>query len=348
MTRVPVVVLGATGMVGQRALTLLADHPWLEVVALCASHRSTGRPYGEAVRWNLEGEPPLPWQSAVVRACDAAEITALVGHPGIALSALDRGAATAIELDFARHGWSVVSNASSHRMDPRVPLIVPEVNADHLALADAQPWPGRIITNPNCVAIPLTLSLAPLRDLGLEAAVVSTWQAVSGAGYPGESAWDMVGNVHPHAALSEEAKTASEPRKILAALGNQGLIHHPIRISARCVRVPVADGHLVGISLRTNRPVSPEEATQRLQSWRPDLGLPSAPQQPVLVRPEADRPSARKDAMAGRGMVVSVGRVEACPVMGLKYYALAHNTIRGAAGAAVLNAELLVKTGRVA
>lgn len=347
MAKVPVVVLGATGMVGQRALTLLVDHPWLEVVALCASERSAGRPYSEAVRWNLEGEPPLPFQSTVVQTCDAKAITTLVGRPGIALSALDRRAATEIELDFARHGWSVVSNASSHRADPRVPLIVPEINADHLALADAQPWPGRIVTNPNCVAIPLSLSLAPLLDLGLEAAVVSTWQAVSGAGYPGESAWDMVGNAHPHSALSEEAKTAAEPRKILATLGPEGLTEHPISISARCVRVPVADGHLVGVSLRTTRPVSPEEAIQRFTSWDPGLGLPSAPEPVIVHRSELDRPSARKDAGTGRGMALSVGRVEACPIMGLKYYALAHNTIRGAAGAALLNAELLVQTGRV-
>lgn len=347
MRRVPVVVLGATGMVGQRALTLLRDHPWLELAGLAASSRSAGRSYREACTWRLPGEPWAGAGDRRVHPVDPDVLTEVVGGPGIALSALGSDVAREVEPAFARAGWQVVSNASAYRQDPRVPLIVPEINADHLALVDRQEWDGGLLTNPNCTATPVALTLAPLhRALGVEAVIVASYQAVSGAGYPGESAWDMVGNVHPHP-MDEEERVVAEPPKILGTLRSAGIERADMTLSARCVRVPVADGHLVAVSVRTRRTATPAEVVEILSGWEPGLELPSAPH-PVLVhRPERDRPQPRLDAGAGAGLAVSFGRVERCPVMGLKYFALAHNTLRGAAGAAVLNAELLVATGRV-
>ncbi|MBN2799136.1 MAG: aspartate-semialdehyde dehydrogenase [Deltaproteobacteria bacterium] len=343
----PVIVLGATGMVGQRAVSLLKGHPWLRLAGLVASERSAGRSYREACRWHLPGEPWAGMGEAPVYPAEPSLLTEVVGGPGIALSALDSEAAARIEPAFAAAGWAVVSNASAFRMDPRVPLVIPEINADHLALMDAQPWRGGIVTNPNCTSMPLALTLAPLdRALGVEAVLLASYQAVSGAGYPGESAWDMVGNVRPHPG-PEEIKVAEEPLKILGRLEGGQVRGHPMGISARCVRVPVADGHLIAVSVRTRKSADPADVIALLEGWDPGLDLPSSPRPLLIHREERDRPSPRMDADAGGGMAVSFGRVERCPVMGLKYFALAHNTLRGAAGAAILNAELLVKTGRV-
>jgi len=341
-----VVVLGATGMVGQRAITLLRDHPWLQLVALAASERSAGRTFAQAVPWRLPGEPYAGLGAWPVLSCDPAAITAVAGRPGIALSALDAGPAREIEAAFARAGWVVVSNASAFRMDDDVPLIVPEVNADHLALVSTQVGPGCIVTNPNCTSMPLVLTLKPLMDaVGIEAVCVSSYQAVSGAGYPGESAWDMLANVRPHPG-NEEQKVASEPKKILGSLAGGVVVDADMEISARCVRAPVVDGHLLAVQVRTRDPLLPAEALELFRAFDGGaLGLPSSPSPLVIIRDERDRPSPRFDADAGRGMSVSVGRVERCSVMGLKYFALAHNTLRGAAGAAVLNAELLVARG---
>jgi aspartate-semialdehyde dehydrogenase len=256
---------------------------------------------------------------------------------------MDATPAGPIESDFRKAGWAVVTNASAHRADPDVPLIVPEVNPDHLRLLDRQ-GPGYIVANPNCCAIPLALALAPLHERwGVEAVCVSTWQAVSGAGYPGESAIDMIGSVHPHPG-DEEAKLSIEPLKILGEIDTPA----DFPISARCVRVPVIDGHLLSVQVRLTGAPSPEAVSEAMTQWRgnnPDLH--TCPRPVLHLSPRRDRPSPRHDVGRGGGMTISIGRVEACSVMGVKFFALGHNTIRGAAGAAIANAELLLKMGRV-
>ena len=347
--RTPVVILGATGMVGQRAVSLLKGHPWFEVGALAASERSAGKRYRDACAWHLGGTSHAGEGDRAVHPCDPHALASEIGGPGIALSALESGAAKSLEQPFAEAGWHVVSNASAHRMDRDVPLVIPEINLDHLALLDRQAWSGGIVTNSNCTTMPVVLALAPLQEaVGIESVCVASYQAVSGAGYPGESAWDMLGNVRPHPG-NEEAKLQIEARRILGTLGAEGIAPADFELSARCVRVPVADGHLVAISVKTRTPIGPDDARALLSGWTGRAPkLPSSPQPLLVERTERDRPSPRFDAMAGAGMAVSFGRVEACPVMGLKLFALAHNTVRGAAGAAILNAELLVSQGRLA
>ena len=332
-TKIKVGILGATGMVGQRLIAGLLQHPYFQISFLGASARSANKPYSEATLWRLGGRNPLP--NLPVQLCDPQHLDHDVK---LVFSALDSSVASEIEQRFAAHGCYVVSNASAFRMDSDVPLIIPEVNPDHLALAHRK----RIITNPNCCAIPLALSLAPLQSFGIEAVCVSTYQAVSGAGYPGESAWDMIGNVHPHAG-NEEEKLAIEPQKILGSIDTPA----SFPISARCVRVPTADGHLLGVQVRLSQSVSPEKAIDLFQNYVPKHQLPSSPSPLFEIHTRRDRPSPRFDVMAGSGMAISIGRVEWCSVMGLKYFVLAHNTIRGAAGAAIANAELLVSKGLV-
>lgn len=334
--RIPVAILGATGMVGQRMLSLLTDHPFFEVVAVAASARSAGRPLGEAASWLFEGDFPPQLAGMTVRPCAPEAMP-----PGcrLALSALDAGAARTIEADFRAAGFAVLTNASPFRMDPDVPLLIPEVNPDHLDLIHGQPGPGFIIANPNCGAIPVAMALAPLhRRWGVEAVVAATWQAISGAGYPGEAAMDIASTVHPHPG-NEEDKLMIEPQKILGSINAPAAFP----LSPRCVRVPTIDGHLVGLNVRLRGDPSPEEVAQALADW-PGEGppLPSCPRPPLRLSPRRDRPSPRHDAMAGGGMAVTIGRIERCPILGVKLYALAHNTIRGAAGAAIANAELLV------
>jgi aspartate-semialdehyde dehydrogenase len=340
MSSTPVVILGATGMVGQRMVALLADHPALHIAAVAASERSAGKTYAEASNWVLEGDAPDAVSQMVVRSCDPAQMP---GGVKLVLSALDAAVAGPIEAAFRDAGWAVVTNASAHRDDPTVPLVVPEVNPDHLSLIDEQ-GPGCIVANPNCCAIPLALSLAPLHERwGVEAVCVSTWQAVSGAGYPGESAWDMVGSVHPHPG-AEELKLSQEPLKILG----QASTPADFPISARCVRVPVADGHLLSVQVRLTGAPSAAEVLEVLRAWQgagPELH--TCPRPPLHITTRRHRPSPRHDVGRGGGMTVTIGRVEHCSVMGVKFFALAHNTIRGAAGAAVANAELLVATGRI-
>lgn len=319
-------------MVGQRLLQLLDTHPYFEPVFLGASRRSAGKTYAEASRWRLAGQVAPRFAQQMLHECDPENLPDAVK---IVFSALDGSVAGPIESAFKNAGCFVISNASAWRMAPDVPLIIPEINASAMALLGDKPQSG-IIANPNCCVIPLCLALAPLHNaFGVEAAIVSTYQAVSGAGYPGESAWDMVGTVHPHAG-NEELKLAEEPPKILSA---------EIDISARCVRVPVADGHLLGVNLKLSQQVSPEAAMECLSSWQPEIPqLPSSPNPVLQLMTQRDRPSPRFDIHAGNGMAVSVGRVEKCPIMGLKLFALGHNTIRGAAGAAIINGELLVET----
>ena len=341
MERIPVAVLGATGMVGQRLIQCLHDHPQFQIVAVAASERSAGKSYLEATNWRLPGEGPGAVGSLIVKRCDVAEMPEGVR---LAFSALDSGPAKGIEANFRDAGFAVVSNASAYREDPLVPLIIPEVNPEHLSMLDAQPGEGFILTNPNCSAIPLTMVLAPLDEaFGVEAVVASTWQAVSGAGYPGESAWDMVGNVHPHPG-NEEAKMAVEPQKILGPVGEPA----GFQVSARCVRVPVADGHLVSAQVRLRIPASPAEVREAIEAFVPRCpSLHSSPTPLFRLFEDRDRPMPRLDSELGGGMAISVGRIEACPVMGVKFFCLAHNTLRGAAGAAIANAELLVEAGLV-
>jgi aspartate-semialdehyde dehydrogenase len=347
-SKIPVSILGATGTVGQKFVRLLAEHPWFEVAALAASAGSSGKPYGEVVRWR---EPsPLPERIAAltVQPC-----TPPLAGP-IAFSALDAEAAGPIEQAFARAGAFVVTNARNHRMDPDVPLLVPEANADHLVLVDrqreARGWPGAILANPNCSTAGLVLALAPLHQaFGLEKIFVTTMQAVSGAGYPGVPALDIVGNVIPHIG-GEEEKMEGESRKILGRLGAAGVAPADFAVSAHTNRVAVIDGHLETVSVGFRRRVTPDEAIATLRAFRASpcvAELPSSPTPPVEVDLRLDRPQPRLDLERGRGMAVIVGRIRPCPVLDLRLVLLGHNTIRGAAGQAVQIAELLVADGRV-
>ena len=340
--RIPVVILGATGAVGQRFVQLLDGHPWFRVSGLAASERSAGQAYGKAARWFLP-EPIPEW---------ARTMEVVPCRPGIdarlAFSGLDASVAGGIEEEFARAGCAVVSNSRNHRMDPDVPLLVPEVNADHLELVETQKrrWRGGgfIVTNPNCSTVGLALSIAPLyRAFGIKRLVVATLQAISGAGYPGVASVDILDNIIPYIG-NEEEKMESETLKILGTPKGPAAFG----VSAHCHRVHVSDGHTLAVSVETEQRTTPEEATRILREFRSSLaplGLPSLPERPIEVRDEPDRPQPKHDRMAGKGMTISVGRVRPCPVLGLKYVALVHNTIRGAAGAAILNAELLKARG---
>lgn len=340
--RLPVAILGATGAVGQRFVSLLDGHPWFRVVVLAASERSAGKTYREAARWFLE-QPMPAW---------AADMTVVTCRPGretrLAFSGLDATVAGDVEQAFAAAGQAVVSNSRNHRLDPGVPLLVPEINDGHLDLIETQrrrfKGGGLIVTNPNCATMGLVLAVAPIhRAFGIERLVVATLQAVSGAGYPGVPSADILDNVIPYIP-SEEEKIESEARKILGAPGAPA----GFPVSAHCHRVHVTDGHTLAVSMKTTRPAAPEEAIEVLRAFRSpldSLGLPSLPPRPLAVLEQDDRPQPRFDRMAGKGMVVSVGRVRRCPALDLKMEALVHNTIRGAAGGAVLNAELLKARG---
>jgi aspartate-semialdehyde dehydrogenase len=337
-------VLGATGLVGQQVLSFLEDHPWFTPTWLAASERSRGRRYGE-VAWRLPAAMPRAVRDLPVEA-------PVPGRgPRLVFSALDAAAADTIEPAFAAAGHVVVSNARSHRLDPVVPLLIPEVNADHLALLTPQRqtrgWEGAIVTNPNCSTIFLAMVLAALRGLRPRTAVVTTLQAVSGAGYPGVASLDMVGNVVP-GIPGEEEKIETETAKILGRLNGAGIEPAAIRISAHTTRVPVANGHTEMISLAFETPPSLDEVRAALGRFagRPQHErLPSAPCHPLVYLDDPLRPQPRLDVDRGDGMTVSVGRLRPCPVFDWKLVALGHNTVRGAAGAAVLNAELMAADG---
>ncbi len=343
-----VAVLGATGTVGQRFASLLADHPWFQLSALTGSERSVGKRYADVVSWHLRGEVPETARGLVVQA----------SQPGldaeIVFSALPAGEAHEIEEAFARAGHHVFSNARSHRLDPDVPLLVPEVNAPHAAVLPLQRkrrrWSGSLVTNPNCSTIHLVLALAPLhRAFGVERLVVTTMQALSGAGYPGVASLDALDNVVPYIE-DEEEKMAAESRKILGDLVDGAFRDAPFALSAHCNRVSVRDGHTETVSLSFARKPSRDEVVEVLSSFRgppQERRLPTAPQRPVVVRDELDRPQPVLDREVERGMASVVGRVREDPVLGWKFVVLGHNTIRGAAGASVLNAELLVADGLV-
>ena len=350
MTRIRAGILGATGAVGQTFVRLLADHPLFDVTAVAASERSAGKRYADAATWISDAEIPPAVAEMEVR---------LVGDSlpcDVLFSGLDAAVAGEAEAAAARSGYVVVSNARNHRMAADVPLLVPEVNPEHVALMDRQAFDsGRIVTNPNCSTVGLVMALRPLHDaFGVEAVHVVTMQALSGAGYPGVPSLDIVGNVVPFIP-GEEEKMATETRKILGTLGAEGIDDAEIVVSAQCCRVPVIDGHTEAVAVRFGSPASAADVAACLREWRSPLAgmnLPTAPERPLVVHDDPRFPQPRRHATLGGGMTVSVGRVQACPAIapagrGAKFVVLSHNTVRGAAGGAILNAELLHAQGRL-
>ena len=341
-------ILGATGMVGQRFIQLLADHPQFEITALAASDRSQGKRHDEACAWRLLGEAPLGIKSMPVQAprppldCD------------LVFSSLPGDIAREAEGSFARAGYPVISNSSAYRMDEDVPLLIPEVNHEHLGLLERQRAQnssgGYIVTNPNCSTIMLALALAPLHiAFGVESVVAATMQALSGAGYPGVASLDILDNVLPFIG-GEEEKIETETTKILGRLASDRIQPAPMAVSAQCHRVNVADGHMAAVRVNLKRKTSPQELHETLAAFSSlpqELGLYSAPHSPIVVRNEPDRPQPKLDRDAGKGMSITIGRLFPDTVLDYRFVVLSHNTIRGAAGAAILNAELLVATGRL-
>ena len=349
MSRLSVGILGATGIVGQRFIQMLERHPWFEVAWLAASDRSEGRAYEEAARWRLKTS--IPANVARMRVAPAQP----EGAPKIIFAALDAAIARELEPQFADAGCAVISNSSALRMQADVPLVIPEVNADHIKLIEGQSWRkksgGFAVTNPNCSAIGLVLALAPLhRTFTIEAVTAVTMQAVSGAGYPGVASLDILGNVIPYIAKEEE-KMEEETKKLLGALNGSHIDPAPFAMSAQCNRVAVEDGHTESVSVRFRKKAQPEEIIAAWSEFRAEpqqLSLPSAPEQPVAYLTAPDRPQPRFDCDLGAGMTTSVGRLRKCNVLDWKFTVLSHNTIRGAAGAALLNAELLKAKGYLA
>jgi aspartate-semialdehyde dehydrogenase len=346
MQKIEVGILGATGTVGQRFVQLLEGHPWFRVTWLAASDRSAGKPYREAAAWQLEGAPPA-------EVADRKVEEAVPGRgPKLVFSSMASNLAGEIEKAFAEAGHVVVSNSSHFRMAPDVPLLVPEINPDHLGLLPVQRrergWEGAIITNPNCAAVVLVVPLAAWRHFGLRRVVVTSFQAVSGAGYPGVPSLDVLGNVIPYISGDEERKVETETPKILGSLDGGRIEPLPLAVSASCNRVPSIDGHLVAASVEFESRPSREDLLAALTAFRgvpQERELPSAPRQPIHVTEAPDRPQPRKDANLERGMATVVGRVRDCNVLHTRFVALSHNVLRGAAGAAVLNAELMKSEG---
>jgi aspartate-semialdehyde dehydrogenase len=345
--RLRVGILGATGVVGQRFIQLLEHHPQFEVMALAASDRSQGKTYAEACKWRLPGEMPEAVRKIVVKSpappldCD------------FVFSSLPGEVATEAEPQFARAGYPVISNSSSHRMATDVPLLIPEVNPEHVSLIDVQRKSrsydrGFIVTNPNCSAIVIVMALAPLHaKFGVASCVITTMQALSGAGYPGVASLDATDNVIPFIG-GEEEKVEAETLKLLGRLNDGAIDAAPMKVSAQCNRVNVSDGHMASIRIKLLSSASQHEVREALASFcsaPQQLRLHSAPHRPIIVRDECDRPQPRLDRDAGNGMSVTVGRIAPDRALDYRFVALGHNTIRGAAGAAILNAELLVARG---
>ena len=352
MERRRVGILGATGMVGQRFIQLLSSHPWFEITWIAASDRSAGKRYDEACRWKLD--TPLP---ARIAAMTLQPNQPEGDFPRIIFAALDAAIAHELEPKFAAAGCAVISNSSAFRMTADVPLVVPEVNADHLAMIEGQAWRkqsgGYIVTNPNCCAIGLVLPLAPLQAaFGIEKLFVSTMQAVSGAGYPGVASLDILGNVVPFI-KNEEEKLQEEVAKLLGEASGNHINMADLQLSAHCNRVAVIDGHTECVSIKLKKPATYEQILEAWASYKPlngiheGLNLPSAPQQPVEYEDAIDRPQPRLDLMRGNGMATTVGRLRPCSLFDWKFTLLSHNTIRGAAGAAILNAEILAMMGKL-
>lgn len=346
-TRRRVAVLGATGAVGQAFIRLLADHPWFELVEVAASERSAGRPYAEAARWIGSDTMPERVAGLTVLPCDPARVSA-----DVVFSALDSSVAGEVEGAFAAAGKFVLSNAKNYRMEPDVPLVIAEVNPHHLDVLAAQRqrrgWRGGIVTNGNCATIVATMALAPIHErFGIARVFMATMQAVSGAGYPGVPSLDILGNVIPYI-KDEEPKIEVEVQKFLGTVADGEIVSAEMAVSAHANRVPVEHGHTVCLSIELEEKAEPEEVESVLASWRGAevaRGLPTAPERPVIVAEASDRPQPRRDVDAGGGMSVVVGRVRRDPVFDVKLVAMGHNIVRGAAGASVENAELLVNCG---
>jgi aspartate-semialdehyde dehydrogenase len=343
-TRIEVGILGATGMVGQHFIKFLQGHPWFDLKWLGASDRSAGKKYRDAMTWHL-GVVPESVAGITVDECKPGNA------PRLLFSAMDASVATDIERAFAQAGHVVVSNSRNHRMERDVPLLVPEINPDHLKLVPGQQrargWKGQIVTNPNCSTIALTMGLAPLKQFGITKIICTTLQAISGAGYPGVASMDVVGNVIPFIG-GEEEKMEQETQKILGEFRGDHVEPLAAVVSAHCNRVAVVDGHTVTVSVELSSKPAIEDlrrAYASLTSVPQERNLPSAPARPVQYMEEQNRPQPRKDAERERGMAAFVGRLRPCPVLDYKFVVLSHNTVRGAAGAAVLNAELMVSEG---
>ena len=344
--KIPVGILAATGSVGQRFIQHLADHPWFEIAALTGSARTVGRPYGEGVNWLLPGDPPTGAANMIVQPTEPNL------EPRILFSALPTAEARELESQFAQAGYIVLTNASPYRMDPCVPLLIPEVNSDHTAIIPRQKemygWDGYIVANANCSTTSIVLPLQILhKEYAVETAVITTLQAISGAGYPGVSSMDIMDNVIPYIG-GEDGKLETEPRKLCGVYRNGEIELAPFKISAQANRVPVIDGHLGSVSVKLSQPATAEEVIALFQTWQPSeliRNLPTMPDSVFIYRPEANRPQPRLDRDAGNGLAWTVGGVRHCPVNDIRFLSITHNTLRGAASGSVLNAELLVKQG---
>ena len=349
--KINVGVLGATGAVGQRFVQMLQGHPWFELVALCSSSRTAGKSYGEACRWVIGGEIPAHLRDEILQPC--------VPGPAcdIVFSALPAESATEIEQAFAAAGYGVCSNARSHRYDADVPLLIPEVNPEHLALLDIQKrnrgWDGFITTNPNCSTTHLVSALHPLHQrFGIKRLIVATMQAASGAGYPGVPSMDMIDNVVPYIGGEEEKMEQKEPQKLLGTFNGTDITYADLAVSAHCNRVPVLDGHLEVVSIEFDDMPSEDAIRAAWRDYQPlaqQLNLPSAPHPALIYMDAPDRPQPRLDRDAGsvRGMATTIGRLRPDPIFDYKFVVLGHNTVRGAAGGSLLNAELLVAQGYI-
>lgn len=341
--KIPIGILGATGMVGQKFVELLSEHPWFEIIALAASERSKGKKYKEAMKWMMPTSLAHHLADMVVQPC-------IPNLPcKIVFSGLDSDVAGEIEEKFARSGYTVISNSRNYRMDQEVPLLIPEVNSEHLELVNKQRFsPGMIVTNPNCSVIGIVTALKPLKDLwGIDKVHVTTMQAVSGAGYPGVPSFDILDNVIPFIP-GEEGKIETEPLKILGSF-QEGRIHsYQMSISAQCNRVAVMDGHMACISIKLNRLAYADEMIRAWQNFKSEpqtMNLPMAPLKPIIYLHDEKHPQPKLHRHLDKGMAISIGQLRKCALFDWKFTVLSHNTIRGAAGCAILNAELMLKKG---
>ncbi|MEM8859001.1 MAG: aspartate-semialdehyde dehydrogenase [Chloroflexota bacterium] len=348
MSKIRAGILAATGSVGQRFIEHLIDHPWFEIAALTGSPRTAGRPYVEGVNWLLDGDVPEQVANMIVQPTEPNLDVDVI------FSALPSAEARELEPKFAEAGYPVLTNASPYRMDPLVPLLIPEVNPEHSGLIPYQQEQygrkGYIVANANCSSTSIVLPLKVLQEAyGLEATIVTTLQAISGAGYPGVPSLDILGNVIPHIG-GEDGKLQSEPIKMCGTFVDGRIEPAPFKVSAQANRVPVVDGHLASISVKLGQSVSIEEVVDLFNSWYPSqdiLDLPSSPEKVLVYRPEDNRPQPVKDKDAGNGLAWTVGKIRECPVFDIRFLAITHNTLRGAASGSVLNAELLVKQGYI-
>jgi aspartate-semialdehyde dehydrogenase len=344
-----VAILGATGAVGQRYIQLLQGHPWFEIAVLAASERSAGKKYKDACNWIMESNLPKDIAEMPVVNVDVSSVEK-AGDADLIFSSLPGDLAGPVEAEFAAL-YPVFSKASAHRMEKDVPLIIPEINADHVELIKVQQryrgWKGFITTDPNCSTIQMAITLKPLMQFGLRQVMVTTMQALSGAGYPGVASLDILDNVVPFIS-GEEDKMETEALKILGTLNRGAIENADFQISASCNRVNVKDGHLESIFVKLDQEPSLEQIKAAFEDFRGSpqlLKLPSAPTNPIIVRHEKNRPQPRYDREAGCGMSVVVGRIRKDPIMTFKYICLGHNTVRGAAGGGILSAELYVANG---